>query len=149
MYYTMNSSIKKLEERISNLEKRVLQLEHIKPDSYQKEINSMPRIESIITSNIDKLGMQDIVTLALYSKPKQTVEDLREKIKSWGGTKQKLNWFAGGNLKQRLVNKGILFEDGKNKDGLIEYSVTKGNGYKKANAIIQKLENQKTRKNQN
>lgn len=142
MNYIVKYQIKKLEERISDLEKRVSQLEHMKP-TLTKKIDSMSQIESIIVSNIDKLGMQDIVTLALYSKPKQTAEDLRGKIKSWGGTKQKLNWFAGGNLKQRLVNKGILFEDGKNKDGLIEYSVTKGNGYKKVNEVIQKLENQK------
>jgi len=146
MHYTMKYPIKKLEERIFDLEKRVSQLEHIKPNSYQNEINSTPQIESIITSNIDKLGMQDIVILALYSKPKQTVEDLREKIKLWGGTKQKLNWFAGGNLKQRLVDTGILFEDGKNKNGLIEYSVTKGKGYNKVNKILQKLENQKPKK---
>lgn len=135
----MKDPIKKLEEKIVNLEKRVSLLEQTKI-SQHKKIDSISKLEFIVTSNIDSLGMQDIVILTSYYKSKQTVEEIKEKIRVWGGTKQKLNWFEGGNLKQRLVNKGILFEDGKNKEGLMEYSVTKGKGYKKVNEIIQKLE---------
>src|SRR3989338_1801192 len=135
MYDNVKDPIKILEVRISNLEKRVSQLESTK-SSFHEKTGSISKTESIITSNIDSLGMQDIVILSIYSKPKQTVEELKNKIRLLGGTKQKLNWFEGGNLKQRLVNKGILFEDGKNKDGSIEYSITKGKGYKKVNEII-------------
>ncbi len=46
-------------------------------------------------------------------------------------------------LRINKISRGIVFEDGQNKDGKSLYSLTKGNGYKKSREIIQKLKKQK------
>lgn len=133
----MQDSIKKLEVRIANLEKRVKVLE--KESKLPKTHKSSKNTENIITSNFESLNMQSIVILTLYENPKQTRENLSNQIKLWGGSKKMINWFNGGNLKQRLVNTGIAFEDGINQDGKPQYSLTQGKGTKKAEEIIEKL----------
>jgi len=133
----VQDSIKKLEVRIANLEKRVKVLE--KESKLPKTHKSSKNTENIITSNFESLNMQSIVILTLYENPKQTRENLSNQIKLWGGSKKMINWFNGGNLKQRLVNTGIAFEDGINQDGKPQYSLTQGKGTKKAEEIIEKL----------
>ena len=53
-----------------------------------------------------------------------------------------LNWFNGGNFKQRLVDIGIIFEDGEDKNGKTAYSITEGKGKQKALELIENFESQ-------
>ena len=85
------------------------------------------------------LGIQSIVVLALLHKSNQTKKEIQDKIKVWGGSKNMLNWFKGGNFNQRLINTGIIFENGENSKKEIIFSLTKGLGNKKAKEIIEKI----------
>lgn len=134
--------IVKLEKRITKLEKRITKLEKSKVGSQHKRGFTSSGAASVISSNIGKFGVQKVVILALYYKSKQTKDEIMDNVKKWGATKKMLNWFTGGNFKQRLIDEGIVFEDGQNKDGKILYSLTKGKGYTKSKEIIQKFEKQ-------
>jgi len=77
--------------------------------------------------------------LILYSKAKITKDGIKTEFRSLGATNKMLNWFNGGNFKQRLIDTGIIFEDGKKEKKSI-FSLTKGKGHQTAEKIIHKLE---------
>ena len=131
--------LKELESRLSNLEKRVTTLEKEKTSTSNNHTN-LSELQKLLVEKISELKPQDLVILILYSTPKQAREQIKNKFQSLGATKIMLNWFRGGNFKQRLIDTGLLFEDGKNDDGSM-YSLTEGKGTQKALSVIEKLKN--------
>ena len=131
--------IVELERKIDNLEKRVKDLENIKLKIPTK---TSTKLQKLIAETILKLKPQDLVILILFSTTKQTKDEIKTKFKSLGATKKMLNWFNGGNFSQRLINTGIILEDGENKDKKSMYSLTEGKGNQIAVEIIKKLESE-------
>ncbi len=126
-----------MEKKIDNLEKRVSNLEKEK-SSKSSNLTNLSGLQKLLVEKISKIKPQDLVILILYSTPKQTKEQIQNKFQSLGTSKKMLNWFKGGNFKQRLIDTGLVFEDGKNDDGST-YSLTEGKGTQKAISIIEKL----------
>ena len=127
-------------DRIENLENRIEKLEEtvefLKKDLKIKvEGKTTSKLEKLITQNILKLKPQDLVILILFSKAKMTKDEIKNEFQSLGATNKMLNWFSGGNFKQRLVDAGIVFEDGK-KENKSMFSLTKGKGKQFAEEII-------------
>jgi len=131
--------LKELEDRLTKLEKRVTTLEKEKTSTSNNYTN-LSELQKLLIEKTSELKPQDLVILILYSTPKQTREQIKNKFQTLGATKKMLNWFRGGNFKQRLIDAGLLFEDGKNDDGPT-YSLTKGKGTQKALSVIEKLKN--------
>lgn len=131
--------LKELEDRLEKLEKRVTTLEKEKTSTLNNHTN-LSELQKLLVEKTSELKPQDLVILILYSTPKQTREQIKNKFQSLGATKKMLNWFRGGNFKQRLIDTGLLFEGGKNDDGPT-YSLTEGKGTPKALSVIEKLKN--------
>jgi len=93
-----------------------------------------------MTDKILKEKPLDLAILILYSKSKQSKDKIKTKFKSLGATKKMLNWFNGGNFKQRLVDTGIIF--GEEESRKTAYSLTEGKGIQKALKLIEKFESQ-------
>ena len=123
-----------LEKRINSLEKRVVELENNK----ERDSPEITNLEKLIIEKISSVKSQEIVILILYLKPKQTKKQIMSTLQKFGATKKMLNWFNGGNFKQRLVNAGIVYEiKEENKD--VTYSLTEGLGKQKVMTIINNL----------
>ena len=129
------SKIEELEKRIESLEQIVesLKKEHGIKHSQKKS----SKLESLLSQHILKLKPQDLVILILYSKSKITKDEIKTKFRTLGATAKMLNWFNGGNFKQRLIDTGIVFVEDK-KESM--FSLTKGKGIQTAEQIITKLE---------
>ena len=134
-----SDELKKLKKLVENLVKRVETLEQVKRSEKSSSTNSS-KLQKLMTEQISSLKPQDLVVQILYAKPKQTKAEIQNKFQSLGATKKMINWFSGGNFRQRLMNKGFVFEDGKNESGKNLYSLTEGKGVQKALSIIEKLQ---------
>lgn len=126
--------IDQLERKLHDLEKRVAKLEKEKT-SKSVSLPNISGLQKLLVQNISKIKPQDLIILILYSTPKQTKEQIKNKFLSLGSTKKMLNWFNGGNFKQRLIDSGLVLEDDNN-----TYSLTEGKGKQKVFSIIEKLE---------
>ena len=125
-----------LEKKFFELEKRVTKLENKTIKSTQS-IEKITGIEEKLSENIEKIGFQNLVILALRISDKQTKKQLKSTIISWGAKKTIDVWFKGGNFNNRLLGKGIVMKDGKNEEDDL-YSLTKIKGVKLAASLIEK-----------
>jgi len=130
--------IKELEKRIEDLEVIVKSL--LKDNKTEPLNQNTSKLQKVMTDKIFKVKPIDLVILILYSKSKQSKDEMKTKFKALGATKKTLNWFNGGNFKQRLVNTGIIFEEEGN--GKKVYSLTEGKGTQKALELIENFESQ-------
>lgn len=133
------NKIDQFEKKLTDLEKRVSALE-IKKNPKSVNNGYQSKLEILLVEKIAQLKPQDLTILILHLESKQTRIQIKDKFKSLGATKKMIKWFKGGNFKQRLINEGIVFEDGTNEKNKILYSLTQGKGRKKASDIINKLE---------
>jgi hypothetical protein len=97
-----------VEERLESIEKRVQKLEDALAG--KGTVSSKPskseETESMIVSHIDKIGIQDLVVIALKLKPRQTKSEIKQMLIDLG--KNVGVWFEGGNFNGRLVKKSIV-----------------------------------------
>lgn len=134
-----SDEVKKLEKIVKNLVKRVEILEQVNRPKKDVSSNSS-KLQKLMADQISNLIPQDLVILILYSKTKQTREQIINKFQTVGATKKMTNWFKGGNFRQRLVNAGLVFIDGEDEKGKSIFSLTEGKGIQRALSIIEKLE---------
>ena len=125
-----------LEKRIENLENIVKSLQCNFPLLSKNQNNA--ELTMLIDEHISKIKPQDLVILLLFSKSTMTRDELKLQFKELGTTSKMINWFDGGNLKQRLLDTGLLYENGK-KEKKTCYSLTKGKGHQTARKIVQDL----------
>lgn len=131
--------ILELEKRIENLETIVKSLQdNFLASSKPSENQNNSELSMLINKRISKLKPRDLVILLLLSESTMTKNELKSQFRALGTTNKMINWFNGGNLKQRLLDTGILYENGK-KDTQTCYSLTKGKGHQEARKIIQDL----------
>lgn len=133
-----SEKIEKLEIRIKSLEKRVTNLEQTKRS--KPSTTNSSKIQKLMVEKISNLKPQDLVILILHLNSKQSKDEIKTRFKALGATKKMLNWFNGGNFKQRLIDTGLIFDDGNDENNKIIYSLTEGKGTQKALEIIEKLE---------
>jgi len=132
--------IKELEKRIEDLEEMMKSL--LKDNKAEPLNQNTSKLQKIMTEKISKVKPLDLVILVLHSNSKQSRDEMKIKFKSLGATKKMLNWFNGGNFKQRLIDTGIIFVDGKNDDDKTTYSLTEGKGKQKVLEMIENFESQ-------
>ena len=139
MIYSCMKKIEQFEKKLTDLEKIVSALEN-KKNPKSDNTGNQSKLEILLVEKIAKLKPHYLIILILHLEPKQTRIQIIDKFKSLGATKKMIKWFSGGNFKQRLIDEGIVFEDGTNEKNKILYSLTQGKGRKKAADIINKLE---------
>ncbi len=123
------------ESRIDALKQRVAKLESIVLDqnySSQKANN----IERLVIDHIDDTSTQHLVIIALYLQPKQTKTEIKKMLQDWG--KAVGSWFQGGNLNNRLLNKGVIKKIEVNEKNEDLFSLT-GKGENMAKELLQKI----------
>lgn len=125
--------IPELEKIIQDLEKRVERLEGA---VYKKSPAEKQDVTSLVVGNVDKIGTQDLVILALRIKPNQTKAEIKTMLGDWG--KSYSSWFEGGNFSGRLVKKGFVKKAGQNKEGEELYLLTK-KGELHADELLSKI----------
>lgn len=140
MRFIHMDKIKELEKRIEDLEEMMKSL--LKDNKAEPLNQNTSKLQKIMTEKISKVKPLDLVILVLHSNSKQSRDEMKIKFKSLGATKKMLNWFNGGNFKQRLIDTGIIFVDGKNDDDKTTYSLTEGKGKQKVLEMIENFESQ-------
>lgn len=80
-------------------------------------------IEGLVVSKIDDIETQDLVVIALKLKPKQTKSEIKAMLQNWG--KKVGNWFQGGNLNTRMVNKSLVKKEDVNGKREVIFSLTR------------------------
>jgi hypothetical protein len=121
-----------LEERITRLEKIVLNEDYL-----NKKSND---IEKMIIDHVDDISTQHLVVIALFLKSKQTKQEIKSMLQDWG--KAVKNWFQGGNMNKRLVKTAIIKKDGINDKNDDLFSLT-GKGENIAKDLIEKIRTKK------
>ena len=124
-----------VEERLDSLEKRVKKLEDSMPAIGGILTYNAVSVESLIIKNIRKIETQDLVVIALRLKARQQKSEIKAMLRDWG--KSVGNWFQGGNLNTRMVNKGIVKKVESEKRDVI-FTLTK-KGELEADRLIEKL----------
>jgi hypothetical protein len=127
-----------LEDRLNQLEKRVVKLEnatHKKGGSLTKS-TQMLDVERMLIDKIDQMSVPHLVIIALKLRPKQTRTELKQMLEDWG--KVVGSWFKGGNLNNRLIKKNIVKRDGVNENNEEIFSLTK-RGEVLAEELIDKI----------
>lgn len=124
-----------LETRLESLEERLTRIEKI---VLREDFSSKKRggVEKIVIDNIDKISTQHLVVIALYLKPKQTKQEIKNMLQDWG--KAVGNWFQGGNLNNRLLKKGVIKKDDVNEKKEDLFSLT-GKGQNIVKNLIEKV----------
>jgi len=110
-----------LDERLTHMEARIAVLENMlqfKPNQ-QKPAGDK---EAIVAGKVKDIGVQGCVILCYGLKGAQTRQQVMKTLDIWG--KPYGSWFTGGNFNNRLLKRGILRPDGKNKDGEEIYCLT-------------------------
>jgi hypothetical protein len=125
--------IDELKKRLDSLEKRVEQLEN--PSESRLTLGNS--LETKIVENIDDIGIQNLVLLALRLKSKQSRNDLKTKLESW--QKPVGSWFSGGNFKNRLLAPNQIIQDGVNEKKENLYSLG-SKGTKTVKKLIEKYD---------
>ena len=123
-----------LEKRVENLEKAVEILQGTSLTSSENKNNS--ELLALIQEHFSNLKPRNLVILLLHYKS-MTISELKSQFETLGATPQMIRWFRGGNLKQRLVDKGIVYKHTKGKNPY--FSLTQGTGYQEAEKIIRDL----------
>ena len=131
--------ILELEKRIEDLENTVKSLQCNFTSSSENQNND--ELTTLMVENISKIKSHDLVILLLFSESTMTKDELKAQFMALGTTNKMINWFNGGNLKQRLIDTGILYKSG-SKEKKICYSLTKGKGRQAAKKIIQRLKSE-------
>jgi hypothetical protein len=106
------NNIEEIEKRVKDLEKRVIVLEKQEKTKILKRKGS-DFFESQIKEKVSEIGIMHLVILALKIKSKQSKEQIKNKLEEW--EKSIGSWFRGGNFNSRLLKKGFVMKDGKNK----------------------------------
>ena len=130
------SKIEEIEKRVKDLEKRITTLEKQEKTRISKRKGS-DSIESQIKEKVSEIGIMHLVILTLKIKSKQSREQIKNKLEEW--EKPIGSWFGGGNFKNRLLKKGFVMKDGKNKENEDVFSLTM-RGNKSAEKLIEKYE---------
>jgi hypothetical protein len=123
-----------LEKTVADLEKRLARLEQA---VYGNKEDAKPAkgFEQKIVENIEGMGTQDLILLALQMQPRQTKAQIRAVLADWG--KAFGSWFEGGNFSGRLVKAGLVKKDGQS-DGEDTFSLTK-KGEMEASALAARI----------
>lgn len=125
--------VPELEKIIQDLEKRVERLENA---VYKKPAAERQDVTSLVVGNVDKIGTQDLIILALRIKPDQTKAEIKSILGDWG--KSYGSWFEGGNFSGRLIKKGFVKKSGQNKEGEELFQLTK-KGELHADELLSKI----------
>jgi hypothetical protein len=125
--------VPELEKIIQDLQKRVERLEGV---VYKKSSVERQDVTSLVVGNVDKIGTQDLVILALRIKPDQNKAEIKAILGDWG--KSYGSWFKGGNFSGRLVKKGFVKKAGQNKEGNELFQLTK-KGELHADELLSKI----------
>ena len=120
-YILLDSS--DLENVISDLQKRVASLEQALFGGNGSLKNSIRSLEQRVVENVDSIGTQDLILIALMQKPRQSKTQIRQALGDWG--KAYGSWFDGGNFSGRLVKSGLVKKDGSGDEGEELFSLTK------------------------
>jgi hypothetical protein len=124
-----------LEKTVADLEKRLARLEQAVYGNKEDAAGMAKGLEQKIVENIEKLGTQDLILLALKMRPSQTKAQIRAVLADWG--KAFGSWFEGGNFSGRLVKSGLVRKDGQS-DGEDTFSLTK-KGEMEASALADEI----------
>ncbi|MEW5839650.1 hypothetical protein [Nitrososphaera sp.] len=122
----MNSDF---EARLQDLEKRVALLEQQRQaggsgtGGRTSSSSSAADADQLIAKNVDGIGTQDLILVALWTKkPQMTKAEIRAVLQDWG--KAFGSWFEGGNFSGRLVRAGLVKKDGE-REGEDLFALTK------------------------
>jgi len=121
-----------VEERLAVLENVV---EAILASKREAEAQPMQK-EDELAAIMEKAETREAIIICYRRIGKQTKTTLQTNLRKWGVPFG--SWFKGGNFKNRLVDGGILVEDGKDEKGKTIYALSI-RGRKMADEIIQKL----------
>ena len=135
-----NNDLSAIIQRLESLEKRVSNLEnHNKSKIEEIKFDKLNVVEKKLVDKIDSIGTQNLIIIALKIKPRQTKDDLESLLLKWGSKKTIHGWCGGGNFSTRLLDKGIVINDGKNSNNADCFSLTKIRGMKVADALFEKF----------
>lgn len=129
-----SSEYKKMsvEERLAVLEDVV---KAILPS--KKETEPQPKQnEDDLGALMEKAETREAIIICYRKLGKQAKTTLQENLRKWGVPFG--SWFKGGNFKNRLVDGGILVEDGEDDNGKKIYTLSI-RGRKMADELLQKL----------
>lgn len=122
-----------LEKMVRDLQKRVASLEQA---VYKNPKAASRGLQQRLAEQVDDLGTQDLIVIALRIKPKQSKDEIKGVLSDWG--KAFGNWFEGGNFSGRLLKKGLVKKDGSGEKGDI-FVLTK-KGELEANNLIARIQ---------
>ena len=122
--------LQQLRRRVSKLEKN--------PENFVPSKKKLDDLSLKLQGQVDKIGQQNLIIVALYHKPKQSKSDLLNTLLSWGIKKTIYKWLRGGNVNTRLLNPGIILKDGQNAKNEDLFSLTVTKGIPKAEELIKK-----------
>lgn len=140
----IEEKFRKLENKIANHENEIQSLKKIMENSLQSKSsvnnNLLPSStisEEKLVKKIDDISPQHLIVIALRTYKKLTKTEIQQRLRIWG--KDFGNWFQGGNLNNRLINKSIIIVIRKNSDNDDVYSLSK-KGESMADEYINKYE---------
>ena|SRR3989442_936147 len=93
-----------IENKIRELDERVARLETRRVES-TLTIGTSENIVRRVAQQVDKLSTRDLVLLALYVKPHQTVSCIKQMINGWGWSP---DTFFEKNFGTALINNGLV-----------------------------------------
>ena len=129
----MTDRLTSLEKKVKEIEKRLANLERVKPMKEKRQHSS--DLESKIRTKINGIGIQHLIILVLKIKSKQTKTEIENTLRKWN--KPIGSWFRGGNFNKRLLNGGIIMKDGENDSNEPQFSLTM-RGLKEIEKIVSK-----------
>ncbi|MGI0013186.1 MAG: hypothetical protein ACREBU_07065, partial [Nitrososphaera sp.] len=103
----LGTKVRTLEKQVTSLTHRIHDLEQLVPaiKSAGKQ-SSESEDERVIVENMNGKYVQDSVTFALLLKGQQSREQIKKTLGDWGIPYG--SWFNGGNMKNRLINMGLV-----------------------------------------
>lgn len=131
-------------QKINEIDDRLKKFENTESKSIEnpaKEDKTKNKLDSIglkLQGQVDSIGQQKLILIALYYKPKQSKQDLLNVLLSWGIKNTIHKWFKGSNFKHRLLDIGLIMKDGVDSNDDDLYTLTIGKGILSANKLIEK-----------
>ncbi len=96
--------------------------------------------ERVVVENMNGKYVQDSIMFSLLLRGRQSREQIKKTLGDWGIPYG--SWFRGGNMRNRLINTGLVKVDGKNENGEEMHSLT----IRGMSVAREKLENLKKKK---